>query len=337
MRRLRWGIAAAAVLATAAPARADDAAAREAQARFEEGLARVRSSDLEGALLSFRQANAVIHKPAVVWNLALTEEKTKRPVDALAHFREYLRLATPTDPDRPRAQKHIDALAAATGHIEVAAPAGAAVSVDGTVAPGATPFADPIDVTPGHHDVEARLGTMVKTLGVEAVAGQTTRADFAGLDAKPTPGATAPQSTGEAPVAPPEAPVAPPDQGATTYVSPTARLVTVIALGSGALAAGGTALAFGIASSNEAGTAAALRSTVPTCEGVTSAQCQQLASDTSAQHTDHVISTAMWAIGGTLAVASVGAFFLWPREKAAVTVVPAVGPGTAGVVVGGGF
>ena len=95
-RAVRWATVIAA-LAAAAPAGADDTAQRDAQARFEEGLARVRADNLAGALVSFQQAYAVMHKPAVVWNLALVEEKTSRPVEALAHFREYLRTAPAAD------------------------------------------------------------------------------------------------------------------------------------------------------------------------------------------------------------------------------------------------
>src|SRR6202041_2594651 len=104
-----------AALALAVPARADDTARRDAEARFEEGLGRGRAHDLAAALQFFRQAAALMRKPEIVWNLALVEEKTNHPVDALSHFKEYLRLAPAADPDRPRAQKHIDALNAASG------------------------------------------------------------------------------------------------------------------------------------------------------------------------------------------------------------------------------
>src|SRR5271165_1915611 len=107
MRRAVPWIACAA-LAWSLPARADDTARRDAEARFQEGLARARAHDLEAALQSFRQASALMRKPEIVWNLALMEEKTNHPVDALSHFKEYLRLTPEADPDRARAQKHID-------------------------------------------------------------------------------------------------------------------------------------------------------------------------------------------------------------------------------------
>jgi hypothetical protein len=334
-----------AALAAAGPAGADDTAQRDAQARFEEGLARVRADNLAGALVSFQQAYAVMHKPAVVWNLALTEEKTGRPVDALAHFREYLRVAPAADPDRARAQKHIDGLNAATGHIDVAAPTGAAITVDGTQSLGATPLADPVDVAPGHHDVEARLGTVVKTVGIEALAGQTMHADFRGMDAAGAggaagaQGATAPQAEGAGAVPGSGGEPPPVAEQPSAYVYPTARLVTVIAVGGAAVLASGAGLAFGLASTDKASAANALRQQTGSCVGVTTGNCAQLASDTSAQQSDHIASTVMWVVGGVLAAGAVGAFFLWPRAAAggAVSVVPAVGPGSAGLTAVGTF
>src|SRR5271169_4109561 len=105
-RRARWGIVTAALfLAASSPARADDDRAnREAEARFKEGLARVKSRDYEAARLSFAQAYAVLHRPLILWNLALSEEKTDHPLDALGHFRQVAREA-PSDADRANAQK----------------------------------------------------------------------------------------------------------------------------------------------------------------------------------------------------------------------------------------
>src|ERR1700730_14420850 len=94
-RALRCAMLAGA-LAVAVPsvARADDPAAeREAQARFEEGIARVKTGNFEGARISFLQAHAVLHKPYILWNLALAEEKTGNVLDALGHFKQFVRLS----------------------------------------------------------------------------------------------------------------------------------------------------------------------------------------------------------------------------------------------------
>src|SRR5579863_7881808 len=172
-RGFRWA-AAATLLAAAAPsvARAADApAVREAQARFEEGLKRVKAGDFEAARMSFVQAYAVVHKPDILWNLALSEEKSGRPLDALAHFKTFAEEAA-TAADRVKAQKHVDTLMAQTGHIEVQAPTGTPIVLDGASSVGTTPLSDALDVAPGHHVIEGKFLDGKKTLSVEAVAGE---------------------------------------------------------------------------------------------------------------------------------------------------------------------
>ncbi len=177
----------AAVPLHAGAARADDKAVREAQARFEEGLKRVKAGDFEAARMSFVQAYVVLRKPDILWNLALSEEKSARPLDALAHFKEFAKQA-PTDADHARAQKHLDVLMAQTGHIEVQAPAGTPIVLDGATGVGTAPLADTLDVAPGHHVIEGKLANGTKAQTVDAVAGEITRVNFivAGPD-RPSP------------------------------------------------------------------------------------------------------------------------------------------------------
>jgi len=343
MRRVRWGIVVG-LLAAASPARGDDAAQRDAQARFEEGLARVRSKDLEGALLSFEQAYTVMHKPAVVWNLALVEEKTNRAVEALAHFKEYLRVAPSADPDRPRCQKHIDGLNAATGHIDVAAPAGAAITVDGTRALGATPFTDPVDVAPGHHDVEARLGTMVKTLGVDALAGQTMQADFRGMGAPPVaaPGATAPQAEGGPPPGS-EPPPPPPDTAQKQGTFFTPRVITAASLAGAAVIALGTGVGFAVAATSNQGTAQGYASQHPNaCSSFAPIPdvCASWRGAVNGQNTDTTLSYVGYIAAGVFAAASVATYLLWPSEaKSTVStwIMPTVSPAGVGLGAVGRF
>src|SRR5882672_9324978 len=145
--RARWGmLTAALVLAASSPAAADDEKAnREAEARFKEGLARVKTKDYEAARLSFEQAYAVLHRPLILWNLALSEEKTNHPLDALAHFRQVAREA-PGDADRASAQKHVDTLLTQLSRIDVQAPPGASLALDGGDLAGTAPLGDPLDV-----------------------------------------------------------------------------------------------------------------------------------------------------------------------------------------------
>ncbi len=368
MRRAAWGILSACVVLAASGAASaqggdspDSVAKRDAQARFEEGIARVRGGDLEGALVSFRMAWAAAPTPAVLWNLALTEQKTHHDVDALGHFREYLRLAQPTDPYLVTAHKHIDELKAATGHIAIAAPAGALLKLDANRVLGEAPLQDPADVEPGRHVVEAALAGVTHTLTVDAPAGQTTRAEFTGANGFATvgagagagAGATAPQSDGSAPPPSPAGPDGASRPAAEAPATaqgeyPPARLITVVSVGSAAVFTAGLALAFGIASSNDADTANTLRQQNPSCSAVAPTPgCQQLADTTSAQHNTHQVSTGLWWTAGGLAVVGAGLFLFWPRSSSApapvatgtpaVRVAPALGAGMFGVNAQGTF
>jgi hypothetical protein len=338
MRRVvRWGILLGA-LAVGAPARGDDAAQKDAQARFEEGLARVRTKDLEGALASFQQAAAILRKPAIVWNLALVEEKTNRSVEALAHFKEYLRIAPSGDPDRPRAQKHIDGLNGATGHIGVSAPTGATISVDKGPQLGPTPLVDPIDVAPGHHEVEARLGSVVKTVAIDAVAGQSMQADFGGMN---PPGATSPQAETAAPAAEP-APVPPPDTAQARPTLFTPRVITAGSIAGAALVSLGVGVYFAMASNSDASSVAGFQNSNPstTCaKDPTVSPCPAWKSAVDAQNRDTTLSTVFYVTSGVLAVGAVATYLLWPRDSKAVSmwILPTASPGGVGLGAVGRF
>ena len=323
-------------LAVAAPASADDAAQKDGQARFEEGIARVRAHDFEAALLSFRQAYAVTHSFAVVWNLALVEEKTNHPVEALGHFKEYLRVAPPTDPDRSRARKHIDGLNAAMGHIDVSAPTGAVITVDGTQSLGATPLGDPVDVLPGRHSVEARLGAVVRSLTVDALAGPTIRADFGGMVGPDAPASAPPgiAATRQADSLSSGAEPHPPD-AAQGHSPSTARVITVASLAGAALISLGTGFYFALASHNDANIVAGFRSQYPSDEcanNSSTAVCAQWRGAVNGQNTDAALSDVFYIGSGVLAAASVATFVWWPRESKGVSMwlVPTASPAGLG-------
>jgi len=119
---------------------ADEGAERDAQARFEEGLGRAKSGDFDAARISFTQAYAVLRRPRILWNLALSEEKTGHVLDALAHFKSVAGDPSADEGDRTGAQTHVAALYGQTAHIEVRAPAGAPVTVDGGPVVGTAPL-----------------------------------------------------------------------------------------------------------------------------------------------------------------------------------------------------
>ncbi len=61
---------------------------KQAQARYEEGRNFARNGDWESARQSFVQAHVLDPKSSTfLWNLAVSEMKSKHPLPALKHFR----------------------------------------------------------------------------------------------------------------------------------------------------------------------------------------------------------------------------------------------------------
>jgi len=308
-----------------------DAATREATARFREGLHLHDAGQDEDARLKFAQAYAVLHTPNILFNLARSEQLTGHSLEALDHYKQYLRDGDPkiTGKDRDTAKLLIAELVRKVGHVTIDAPTGAKVTVDGAGLAGEAPFADPIDVTPGKHAIVAKMGDTTKNVDVVAGEGETVSARFVFADG-PLPLPTPP------PVPPPPPPPAPepPSSGA--------KLGTAIALGGGAAVALGVGIAFVAVASGQESHVTQLQqgNTSYSCFQSTSTRCSQLASDVSAHKTDVGVGAGLLVGGGALALGAVGALLFWPsprKDTASVWVFPAVTPAGAGLGMMGRF
>jgi hypothetical protein len=352
---VRWGMLTCAMIvgasagAKAAPA-SPDPVGNEAQTRFEEGLARVRAGDFVAARVSFAQAYAVLRRPRILWNLALCEEKTGDLVDALTHFKQVARDPATVDADRANAQLHADSLATQTGHVDVQAPPGVTLTVDGGPMSAVAPLSEPLDVLAGHHVIEAKLAQGAKVLAVDALAGQVSHVSFLSSDVPvvvASPGATA-LPVGEGPAGsngPSSGSFLTGDEPPRQTVS-TARVVTVAVMGGAAVVAAALGGYFGLQSQSDANTAAGLRAKygVSGCVpplGAMAATCAHWNDVVSAQNREADVSAGLYAAGGVLVLASLATWFGWPRDTAksaaSLWVAPAVGPGVAGVGAAGVF
>jgi hypothetical protein len=298
MRKVvQWSVVIAALSIGAPPdsRAADDPAIRDAQARFEEGLDRVKSGDYEAARISFAQAYAVLKRSAILWNLALAEEKTGHWVDALSHFKRVARDTNASSGDRGDAERHANGLTSKTGHIDVQAPPGTTLRVDGDAVEGVAPFAEPLDVMPGHHQVDARLADISQACPVDILAGQVAHLSFdAAATAVPRAAAASSGVESTAPAGPSGAPdaAAPGAEasGATASNAPAtsatagldggvapgaeslgpeglasaspARVITVSLLGGAALVAAGIGITLGLASQDNRNQAATARAQI---------------------------------------------------------------------------
>jgi hypothetical protein len=342
-RSARWVTVTAGLLvaASASPSAraADDKATREAEARFAEGLSRVKRQDYEAARLSFEQAYAVLHRPLILWNLALADEKSGHPLEALTNFRKVSHEAA-SEADRASAQKHVDALLAQLSRIDAQAPSGTAFVLDGADVGATAPLADPLDVAVGHHVVVARMsGGVSKTSEVDTVAGHVAHVAFV-ADAPAPVAAVAPVAAPAEAQAPPPAPV---DQAPTDHPFWTPRTITAVTLGSAAVVAVGFGAVFGVESQHnksQVGTFMAKYGQDGCGVGSpANPDCATWNDAVNAQNRDANISNALYFTGGVFALGAVVSWFFWPKHGhgAAAWVMPEVGPGRAGVGAGGHF
>src|SRR5882672_7907467 len=130
-------------------AQADEAATKAARARFQEGVQAYDKGQYEQARLAFTQAYALRKHPAVLLNLAQSDLKSGHTMEAIKYFQQYLREATQATPaQRSDAEKGLADARTKIGRLEISAPTGSEITVDGAVV-GTAPLADPIDVEPG--------------------------------------------------------------------------------------------------------------------------------------------------------------------------------------------
>ena len=158
-------------------ARADDAAVAEAKKRFDEGLELADTGKHEPARLKFQQAWSVFKAPAVLYNLARSEQLTGHELEALEHFKLFLKVAATdvkvTDAMREKARQNVIELSPKVGQVDIDVPPNARVSVDGKPL-DETPK-EPVPVQPGRHRIEATFEGKVKSVSVECAAGESRR------------------------------------------------------------------------------------------------------------------------------------------------------------------
>jgi len=180
---------AALLLAIAAPARADDPGYAEARQRMHEGKALYDKGQYELARLKYSQACAVMRSFSCIRSLGMTEFKAGHFVEAYQHLGETLRDPTAANLP-PDIRKSVETMKQgaydATGHLEISAPAGATVLVDGTAA-GTAPLAEALTVMPGRHALDAKSpdGTG-QHADVDAVAAKCRMGDLRDSACQPT-------------------------------------------------------------------------------------------------------------------------------------------------------
>lgn len=338
---------AAATAQSSAPATAR-AAAQESYARgnryFNQAEQKHDKSLYEAAYLQFTEAYAVYPNDKVLWNLAASEVKTGRYVQALGHLRTYdahQHVTAQPSGDRATYQMLYDEAYRATGHLAVDAPASARVRVDGEDA-GVAPLSGEIDVQPGAtHAIDALLpdGTSLHAQASPA-AGDVAHVTLAAAPAAAAPASPAAAIPAAAPVSPPASSEAPPPPGAPEEGGGFFTTRNTLALGLGALAVGalGTAVGFQVAAGNDQGRANNLAGQIPNTPnacgpGTTVPQCGPFTDANDAAHREQTAATALFVVGGVAALGTVAVLVFWPSRgrEASWLPVPAVSPSLAGL------
>ncbi len=197
-------VAAALVLALApaalgAPAFAqNDATTSDARERFKEGVRYYEAGQYERARASFLQAYALKKHPDVLFNLANSCLKSGHPHEAEHYFSQWLRDGDGITPQkRADAEKGRDEARAKLGRIDLLAPTGTIVTIDGEPATAG----ESVYVEPGAHVVKFRGndGTDQST-SIAVLAGQAKSASYGKAAPAPTP---LPVDTTPHPPAPP--------------------------------------------------------------------------------------------------------------------------------------
>jgi hypothetical protein len=309
-------------------------------ALIRQGAELFKHQDYQGARAAFARAYELEPKAATLFNLGLSELSSDHPVEAAAHLREYL-----THADEPAAKlesvrtKWLPRAEARTARINVFAPVGAQLTVDGVIQEHGTAMAGPtgspmasIVIAAGEHEVSARQGTVVEAQHVAARGGELVEMHFQRIPDAPGPAAIGWVENGET-------------RERADGASSRAKWITVIALGSGAVVAAGMGVAFGIASTNKASDVQSLHNDLAAgspwatteCSGASgsSALCTELKSDVDANRQYWAFSAASYIGAGVLGAASVATWILWKPKSGAVVARPTLGGRSAGLVIDG--
>jgi hypothetical protein len=307
----------------------------EANARFQTGLKYYDNHDFESARLAFKQAYAVLQKPSILLNLALSELYSNHPLDAIVHFEEYMKDPSTPNDKREKAKKHLEEAMKKTAHLQIRTGADAQVTIDGRAVP--PPYTSAVHVMPGPHSVEARLGSKQKSANVDPKPGDTVAIDL-GFEGEPTPPPVdpSPQSTNSSDTNP-AAGVTEPPQISPTPPASSARWIVPVALGVAAIGSAVVGFVFAQQNQSSLDDAETLRRAGPSniCADRSSAQCQAYESKLDDASSQGTVSTIGYVASGVLLAGAIATFVFWPRAspKSSATsfiLQPMLSPSTAG-------
>lgn len=301
----------------------------EASRLFSEGLARSEKKDYEGARVKFAEAYTKFPSPNALLNLARAEQLSDHPVEAIGHYRSYI--ALPENPrvttkDRETARSALDECVAKVGRIDVKAPRGTRVMIDGATT--ATTEGEPIPVRVGDHKVELTNDQGTRTRSLNAPAGLVTVVQWDDPKSVVPP----PMTTPSAPMTNPVASDPAPHDDRTFWGWRSATGLGGVVLGAVGI---GVGIGFAIDRGHQADTALQLAGQIPQGSNACatpSATCTDYNHALQARNSDATMSTVFLVTGGVL-VAAGAALLIWSAaspDKKHIALLPMVGPAWGG-------
>ncbi len=321
------------VLCLSTVALADNKA--ESDKLFGEGLQLFAQKDFVHARMKFAEAYSKYPSPNSLLNLARSEQLSGECVDAVLHYRAYI--ALPENPrissfDRGSATIKLNECLGKIGRIQVMAPRGAKVTIDGLAQVWTS--GEPIDVTPGTHRVDISFENLTKSRTTSPGEGEVTSVQWE-EPAPPPPPPPPPQETKPPEVKPVEPP--PPPQVETKIVEvkvekpaewkkeskwPTGKVVSAIGLGVvavGSFIAAPSFLAASLSNARDADKLASQLGSSFCTNNASNAQCIQLAGMRSDQSTFGALSATFFVLGALAIVGDIVVLAAWPNVHPLVT------------------
>ena len=307
----------------------------ESDKLFGEGLNLFAQKDFNHARMKFAEAYSKYPSPNSLLNLARAEQLMGECVDAVLHYRAYI--ALPENPrissfDRGSATIKLNECLAKIGRVQVNAPRGAHVTVDGLArvwTPG-----EPLDVPAGSHRIDIAFENLTKSRTTSPGEGEVTTVTWEEPKVEPPPEVKPPEV-----VKPPEPP--PPPQVETRIETkivevkvekppewkqeskwPTGKVVSAVGLGVIAVGSFIAAPSFLAASLSNARDADNLSKTIgPTgCSGATpDPRCSQLQGLRSDQSTFGALSATFFVLGALAIVGDIVVLVAWKNVHPLVT------------------
>ena len=224
----------------------------------------------------------------------------------------------------------------ATGHIEVSAPVGSTIWLDGNPA-GTAPLAEPLAVMPGKHTVEVRDQDGGQHVDVEAFSAKSIGVDLHPVAPTP-PQAPAAAAAAQPSSAAPAAPLAGSNSSENPQPVSYPGFWTRPPIWGGAVAGAGVVslvvgTAFVVQTQQDANHVSSLSASLgPTgCSAGQASNCATLQSAHSDQSRDFTL-TAVFLGVGSAAVLGGAALFFWPQPRSdAATLLPMVSPQGVGI------